>query len=270
MGVFLNQEQTVKGSADKISFYKNGRSVLDFLPHFSGQTIYWLESRIESAETLKQNAGIFIADYDIWHRHFGHPSKDVLRHAGKHTKNFPRDLSIPKESKLCPGCAQGKMPSKSFPPSSSRAKEPFELIHSDLKSFPVDSYHKYKYFISFVDDYSSTAWVSLLKKKSGAISALKKFVAMVDTQYNKKIKRWRSDAGGEYKSDVFDNALLDNGVIIEQSTPHTPQKNGCAERFNHTIMDKAQSMHFDACLLSSWWEFCVEQAVHLYNWTPVL
>jgi Integrase core domain len=49
------------------------------------------------------------------------------------------------------------MPASSHPPSATRAKAAFERIHSDLKSFPVESYHKYKYFLSFLDDFSSFA-----------------------------------------------------------------------------------------------------------------
>jgi transposase InsO family protein len=55
-----------------------------------------------------------------------------------------------------------------------------------------------------------------------------------------------SDAGGEYKSDTFLKTLKDVGIKILQSTPHTPQQNGYAECFMCIIMDKAQSMRFDA------------------------
>jgi transposase InsO family protein len=78
-----------------------------------------------------------------------------------------------------------------------------------------------------------------------------------------------SDAGGEYKSEVFDAILCDKGIRILQSIPHTPQQNGCTERFNRTLMDKAQSMQLEACFPQSWWEFAIEHAVHLYNRTPV-
>ena len=47
------------------------------------------------------------------------------------------------------------------------------------------------------------------------------------------------------------------------------QQNGCAERFICTVMDKAQAMHFDACLPQSWWEFAVDCATHVYNHTPI-
>jgi hypothetical protein len=58
------------------------------------------------------------------------------------------------------------------------------------------SYHKYKYFINFIDDYTSYAWVVLLHEKLAAITALKQFMALVKTQYGADIKEWMSDAGG--------------------------------------------------------------------------
>ena len=88
----------------------------------------------------------------------------------------------------------------------------FERIHSDLKSFPVDSYHWYKYFISFLDDFSSHTWVMCLKTKDAAINALCNFIAMVHTQHDSKIVEWMSDAGGEYKLDEFSKVLKDLGI----------------------------------------------------------
>ena len=66
--------------------------------------------------------------------------------------------------------------------------------------------------------------------------------------------------GGEYKSEVFDRLLKEKGIRIIQSAPHTPQMNGRAERFICTMMDKEASMHHEACLPESWWEFTVTHA----------
>jgi transposase InsO family protein len=90
--------------------------------------------------------------------------------------------------------------------------------------------------------YTSYTWVVLLHEKSAAITALKQFMVLVKTQYGTDIKEWMSDAGGEYKSNAFLKTLKDVEIKILQSAPHTPQQNGCAEHFMHTIMDKAQSM----------------------------
>ncbi|KIJ05987.1 hypothetical protein PAXINDRAFT_34961, partial [Paxillus involutus ATCC 200175] len=60
-------------------------------------------------------------------------------------------------------CALGKMPNRAFPENPKRATRPFELVHSDLKSFPVDSYHKYRYLIIFLDDFTSFVWITALR-----------------------------------------------------------------------------------------------------------
>ena len=102
----------------------------------------------------------------------------MLKHA-KELKDFSRDLVFPEHSPFCQGCAEGKLHSKSFPESNSQATKPFELVHSDLKEFPIESYSKFKYLISFIDNQLSHAWVALLRKKSDTLTAFKHFVAMV-------------------------------------------------------------------------------------------
>jgi Integrase core domain len=199
----------------------------------------------------------------------GHPSMDVLCKAKDHTKGFPNNIIYPEETPMCLGCAQGKMPSASFPLSQSCTSRPYEKVHSDVKSFPVASYHKAQYFVSFLDNYTSHATVVLINKKSSIIVTLKQFLSYIETQFNVTVKEWMSDTGGEYKSEAFDVVLHNKGIRILQSIPHTPQQNGCAECFNCTLMDKAQSMQLEACFPQSWWEFAVEHAVHLYNRTPV-
>jgi transposase InsO family protein len=114
------------------------------------------------------------------------------------------------------------MPQKAFLPSPSRASAPFDKIHSDLKQFPIESYHHHKYFISFVDDYSGHAWITLLRQKSSTIIALKDFLVMVQTQYGRTITEWMSDAGGEYKSDAFLSILKAKGIKILQSISFVP------------------------------------------------
>jgi len=132
---------------------------------------------------------------------------DVMRQAGKYLKDFPK-IKIPLEH-ICPGCVQGKMPNKAFPPTETRATEPFELIHSDLKSFPINSYHKFQYAIILYDDYTSHAWTINLKTKDATLYATKHFLAMVETQYKTVVRGWMSDAGGEFKSKAFINMLTE-------------------------------------------------------------
>ena len=233
----------VEGDSQQISLLYKNQLFIQCKPLFNGQTLFWLDSTSTTVEAQHMEKPIvYKADYDLMNRQFGHPSKEVLQHAKDNTKGFPDGIKIPSDSGICPGCAQGKMPAASHPPSTTRATKPFERIHSDLKSFPIPSYHKYKYFIVFLDDYTSNAWITLLCDKASAIMALKQWLALIKNQFffNRTIKEWMSDAGSEYKSDAFMKSLKDASITVLQGAPHKPQQNGCAERFMHTIMDRAQ------------------------------
>jgi hypothetical protein len=131
-------------------------------PLYNGSTIFILEAT--PVQLDKSALVIYKVDYELMHKRLRHPSKDILTNAPNHVKGFPKDLEVPSNSPVCPGCVQGKMPASAHPPSKTRATAPFECIHSDLKSFPVVSYHKYKYFVNFIDNYTLYTWVVLLHK----------------------------------------------------------------------------------------------------------
>ena len=80
---------------------------------------------------------------------------------------------------------------------------------------------------------------------------------------------FRTDEGGEFKVGTLVNHLKARGIKIEHSVPYKHQQNGHIERFNRTLQDKASSLHLDACLPNSWWEYAFMHASFLYNRTPV-
>ena len=68
-----------------------------------------------------------------------------------------------------------------------------------------------------------------LRSKAAVIMAAKDFLEMVRIQHNAQVVGWMSDASREYKSELFDRALLEKGIKIYQSAPWTPMQNGHAE-----------------------------------------
>ena len=48
----------------------------------------------------------------------------------------------------------------------------------------------------------------------------------------------------------------------------SPQQNSVAERWNCTILDKAQSMLHSTGLSLGFWELAADAAVHIYNRSP--
>ena len=61
-----------------------------------------------------------------------------------------------------------------------------------------------RYFMTLIDDASRYCYLYLLKIKDEALNYFKIYKAEVETQLDKKIKRIRSDRGGEYFSNDFD------------------------------------------------------------------
>ncbi|GKB06944.1 retrovirus-related pol polyprotein from transposon TNT 1-94 [Tanacetum coccineum] len=151
----------------------------------------------------------------------------------------------------------------------SRAKEPLQLIHTDLCG-PITppSHGKNLYFMLFIDDYSRKTWVYFLNEKSQAFEAFKKFKAMVEKEKCLKIKSMRSDRGGEFLSKEFNKFCEDNGIRIFLTAPYSPQQNGVVERKNRTILNMVRSMLKSKKMPKEFWAEAVDCAVYLLNRCP--
>ena len=78
-----------------------------------------------------------------------------------------------------------------------------------------------------------------------------------------------SDRGGEFMAGELQQFFTSRGVTHQTSVPHTPQQNGHAERFNQTLLEKAEAMRYNGCLPKSFWQGAVETALHIYNQQPM-
>ena len=87
-----------------------------------------------------------------------------------------------------------------------RNTELLELIHSDLREFEgILTRGENKYIITFIDDFSKYTTVYLLKNKSNAFEKFQDFLKEVENQFDRKIKRIRSDRGHEYESSALNS-----------------------------------------------------------------
>ncbi|WMV33710.1 hypothetical protein MTR67_027095 [Solanum verrucosum] len=62
-----------------------------------------------------------------------------------------------------------------------------------------------------------------------------KFKAEAENQLDRKIKRFRSDRGGEYNTKTLEDFCEKNDITHEVSAPYAPQQNGVAKRKNRTL-----------------------------------
>ncbi|KAE8684911.1 Actin-depolymerizing factor 1 [Hibiscus syriacus] len=111
-------------------------------------------------------------------------------------------------------------------------------------------------------------WVYFLKKKSEVFDTFIKWKAMVENETGLKVKRLRSDNGGEYRDSSFRDFCANNGIKMETTVPITPQQNGVAERMNRTLNERARSMRIHAGLPKFLWAEAINTAAYLINRGP--
>ena len=162
-------------------------------------------------------------------------------------------FTLAKGSK-CHSCVQSKQPRKPHKAAEERHLAPLELIHFDLCEMNgVLTKGGKKYFMTLIDDSTRYCYVYLLNTKDEALHYFKIYKAEVENQLEKKIKRVRSDHGGEYFSKEFDAFCAEHVIIHERTPPYSPQSNGVAERKNRTLTDLVNAMLDTSGLSKAWW-----------------
>nr|GEV18725.1 retrotransposon protein, putative, Ty1-copia subclass [Tanacetum cinerariifolium] len=138
----------------------------------------------------------------------------------------------------CVSCLSGKMTRKAFSHHTEGATDLLEIIHTDVCG-PLRHVSRQgaSYFITFTDDYSRYGYVYLLKHKHEVFETFKVFKNKVENQLGKTIKAFRSDRGGEYRSQEFKYYLKACGIVQHITPSYTLQHNGVSERRNHTLLD---------------------------------
>ena len=92
-----------------------------------------------------------------------------------------------------------------------------------------------------------------MKNKSDVPLLLQEFCTMVSTQFQTKVKVFRSNNGGEYVNHTLACFFRDHGIIHQTTTPFTPQQNGVSEQKNSQIMEVSRSLMLDKCVPNHLW-----------------
>ncbi|KAL4291812.1 hypothetical protein GQ457_14G013700 [Hibiscus cannabinus] len=150
-----------------------------------------------------------------------------------------------------------------------RASDLLGLIHSDICG-PMNSQARggFQYFITFSDDFSRYGYINLMHHKFEELEKFKEFKNEVQNHHGKSIKALRSDRGGEYLSQDFDELLKECGIVSQLTPPGTPQWNGASERRNRTLLDMVRSMMSHTDLPTSFWGYALETTVFTLNRVP--
>ena len=90
---------------------------------------------------------------------------------------------------ICVDCIKGKHVNHPIKKAATRSSQLLEIIHTNIcRPFNVPSFSGEKYFITFIDDFSSYGYVYLLQEKSQLVDTLEMFVNEVKRQLDEKVK----------------------------------------------------------------------------------
>ena len=91
------------------------------------------------------------------------------------------------------------------------------------------------------------------------------FVKRIQNVKDLKIKNIRSDHGGEFENELFQNFYNKKGIFHNFSIPRTPQQNGVVERKNRTLQECARTLLNGCTLPKQFWAEAVAIACYVLN-----
>ncbi|KAD6794413.1 hypothetical protein E3N88_05309 [Mikania micrantha] len=109
-------------------------------------------------------------------------------------------------------------------------------------------------------------WFFPLARKSDVYETFKRFLVMVERQFNTKLKTVQTDWGGEFRNlSTFFSSL---GIIHRLSCPHTSEQNGFVERRHRHVVETVLTLLAHSNVPKRFWHFAFDTAVYLINRMP--
>jgi hypothetical protein len=156
----------------------------------------------------------------LWHQRLGHigekgiqllNSKRMVEGISNFSLNFD----------FCEHYRYGKQNQVRIPSGATRVEGILQLLHSDFFGpVSVPSLGKSMYYVSFIDDFSRNTWINFLRKKSKVFDRFKDFKPLVENQTEKRIKVLRTDNGGEFYMNKFEELCKKCGIERHNTTPY--------------------------------------------------
>lgn len=201
----------------------------------------------------------------LWHQRLGHLPYPAM----SNIPGIPHKLNS-EQNEVCVICPKARQTKLSFPSSYITSKQKFDLIHIDTWGpYSTPTYNGHRYFLTIVDDFTRCTWTLLLSTKSNAFPILKAFFAMVERQFDVKIKKVRSDNAYELGSGTTHSQFFSSlGVLHQTSCVATPKQNGVVERKHKHLLEICRALLFQSNLPIKFWGDCLVTTTLLINRFP--
>ena len=112
-----------------------------------------------------------------------------------------------------------------------------------------------------------------MANRSGKGEAIKKMVLHAQKLSGKEVSRIRPDDAKEFKLGNLKKFLDENGTLIDDISPYSPECNGRAERVNRTILEKARTILAELNMICKFdgykklWTEAVQCVAYVHNRT---
>lgn len=229
--------------------------------------LYFLKNSTDVANVAEDKE---MNNLDMWHRRLGHLNENDLRALATSQKVHGFDVKSGTKLSPCTICLSEKQTKTGFEKNKGiYANNILEIVHSDVCGpMPVASHSKYRYFVTFIDDFSRYCEVHFLKHKSDVFDAFKTFKNSAENFTGMKIKFLQTDNGREYLNGPFNQFLMEAGIKRRLTAPHTPQQNGIAERKNRTLLEMARCLLKQGGVPKIFWAEAINMACYIRNRCP--
>lgn len=91
---------------------------------------------------------------------------------------------------------------------------------------------------------------------------------MILTQFERSIKCFQRDHGGEYDNSLFQKFSKHHGFEFRFSCPHTSSQNGKAERKIRTLNNIIRTLLIHSSVPSKFWHHALTMATYVHNILP--
>ena len=181
---------------------------------------------------------------------------------------------VPRFSSLssieCESCHLGKYTRVPFPKRLDQlTKSPFKLVHTnDWGPSRTESTLGFRYFGTFINDYSRCTWLFLMKTQAGFFFIFQKFHVEVRTQFNTSIYILQSDNAKEYLSRPFSSFMSSHGILHQSSCAYTPQQNGVSKCKNRHLVETVRTLLLHHKVPQCFWGDATLSVFYLINRMP--
>ena len=213
---------------------------------------------------------------DILHNRLHRPD-GVLATIRAH--NLWRDVDVVQGTdKMCTSCKIMSIPATSRGQNrTSQVSQPLEEIQVDTVPNPepmgLSADTRFNYFLILCDRYSRIFRICGMRDKSSdaCIDGIELLISNLPSAQRQplSIKHIRSDAGSEFRSDVFRKWCGENKIHFTSAAPKHQEQNGLVERHWGTIVKLANALLLHARLNRKFFYYAAKYAQYIHDIIPV-